>query len=208
MFEKFTSGNIESFRQRYEGTYGFYRDESKKRLLVKLTEVRESRCTFVNADGIEFHLNSDSARDIGFEFLPPRSAWYNTQEGAYYTERVASRQFQRGITGKNVLIHSLLGHMTPARVDFGTLSMIFDSKPFDMEASLDTLKKGRSLAISPQFALDPATSQIYLFGDIIGTYKQDKQNFQFKLNEPGLWKTEITDALRAINCTTEIAANG
>ena len=79
MFEKFLSANVESFRQRYEGTYGFYRDEKKKRLLVRLDSISPEECVFVNADGIDFRLRVDTSRDIGFEFLPPKSAWRNRE---------------------------------------------------------------------------------------------------------------------------------
>lgn len=203
MFEKFTSENIDNFRQRYEGTYGFYRDESKKRLLVKLTEIGSSRCSFVDADGIEFHLNPDTKKDIGFEFLPPRSSWYNTPLGAMYCERVAQRQFSRGITSKNILIYLLASNtLVPQRVDFASLGKIFNSgKPSSLA---DALKNGRSYAIATSFALDPHGA-IFLFGEAVGMYKQEKNVFKFKLNEPELWKTEITDALRALQCSAEVA---
>lgn len=205
MFEKFTSENQENFRQRYEGTFGFFRNEDKKRLLVKIVGAEARRCTFQNADGIEFYLNPDVESDIGFEFLSPKSAWYNTADGAMFTQRLATRQFQRGITGKNTMIYlAKNGGLAQVAVNFHSLSKIFDSK-FSKEDILSAFKSGKSIAISPSFALDESKGVVFLFSDNIGTYKRDGMKFQFKLSEPQLWKTEINDAIVALGGTTEIA---
>lgn len=205
MFEKFLSNNVENFAQRYQGTFGFYRDANRNRLLVKLTEVRADRCEFVDANGITFHVRPDASDDIGFEFLPPRSAWYNTDDGAVYTERIAQRQFSRGITSKNINMYVLKMLPLSVRVDFKTLAAVF-SAPDDYKAAVKVLDEGKSFALSPQFALDPAGT-VWLYRENIGNFNKKGNNFSFKLNEPQLWKTEITDALAAIGCTAEITKN-
>lgn len=203
MFEKFLSANVGDFRQRYEGTYGFYRNESKKRMLCRLQEVGNSRCVFVDRDGIEYTLNPDTQRDIGFEFLPPRSQWYNTQRGAVWSQRVAQRQFSRGITGKNVEIFILdAGGLVPTRVDFPILSDIFENtiKPAEAMSTLGD----RSVAISNSFAMDKGGG-VFVMREAIGKWTKKDKVFSFKLKEPELWKTEITDAVTALGYSAEIA---
>jgi hypothetical protein len=204
LFEKFLSANVDSFRQRYEGTYGFYRDEKKKRLLVRLDSINAEECTFVNADGIDFRLRVDTARDIGFEFLPPKSAWYNTEAGAVWTQRLAQRQFSRGVTSKNLEISLLTPDrgLTPMRVDFKTLSSIYE-KALAPALAIEALGK-KSVAISSAFALDQS-GVVYLFKEVIGSYKQQDKRLVFKLNEPKNWRTEISDACMAIGFTAEIS---
>jgi hypothetical protein len=85
MFEKFLSQNLESFKQRYEGTFGFYRNEEGKRLLVRLDSITARNCVFKDANGVDYRIRPDSEENIGFEFLPPKSQWYNTVDGAVYT---------------------------------------------------------------------------------------------------------------------------
>lgn len=204
MFEKFLSENIENFRQRYEGTFGFYRDGGNRRLLVKLTEIAGNQCNFVDARGVTYNVRPDHPNEVGFEFLPPKSMWYNTEYGAMFAQRIASRQFQRGVTAKTlsiVLLHK--GELVDRRVDFPNLSAMYEGKNSPKD-SLEGLSKGRSLALSGQFAVD--TGIVYLLRERIGTYEQTKgSHFRFKLAEPDLWKTEITDALRAMGCSADIS---
>lgn len=208
MFEKFLSQNQESFRQRYEGTYGFYSD-GRKRLLVKLAEISTAQCAFVDADGVSYRVRPDHPDKVGFEFLPPKSAWYNTEQwGAVYTQRLAQRQFQRGITSKNVELLQLAGgDLHPRRLDFHSLSAIYEHN-VDPKTAFKGYASGRvpSIAISSQFAIDLLAEQIRVLKEPIGSCKWDKKTgFTFKLTEPQLWRTEITDAITGMGCTADIS---
>lgn len=208
MFEKFLSENAESFRQRYEGTYGFFRSENGKRKLVRLTAIRENRCDFEDADGIPYHIAPDTVRNLGFEFLPPKSQWYNTENGAMLTQRVASRQFQRGISPKNVVITAVgrNGVPQPVQVNFINLASIYDRfVPASLAMEDFIHERANGVAISGQFALTTSGHAVWLFNDMIGAYKRDKRNFKVTLNEPTLWRTEIADALNRLECTAEIS---
>jgi hypothetical protein len=204
MFEKFQSANVESFRQRYEGTYGFYRDNTNKiRKLCRLDAIGNSRVDFVDKEGITYNIRVDAKHDAGFEFLPPKSQWYNTKDGAVWVQRVAARQFSRGITHRNVNASLLQkGLLRPMTVDFTILSEIFETPISASEAIKEFDQK--SVAISGQFALDSASGRVLVMNEIIGDFKKDGKKFTFKLNEPSLWKTEITDALNALGYSSEI----
>jgi hypothetical protein len=202
MFEKFLSENIENFRQRYEGTFGFYK-VGNKRLLVKLQEISNQQCHFKDALGMDYTIQPDHPDEVGFEFLPPKSQWYNTKEGAVYTQRIASRQFQRGVTGKTLEIVLLREHMLyPMAVNFKNLQSIYES-PLTPKEALPGLDKKQSLALSGQFALDAGT--VFLLKEPIGGYECKRENFKFHLNERDLWKTEISDAITAMGCSASFS---
>lgn len=211
MFEKFLSENIENFRQRYEGTFGFYRDEEKKRLLVKLSSISAERVDFIDGRGVTWHMEPNSPRDIGFEFLPPKSAWYNTQQwGAVYLQRIAQRQFLRGVTSKNLeVLQAIKGELYPRRVDFALLSAVYEEALTPQQA-FKRLTKSKaevplSMAISSQFALDPSTNSVRVLKEVIGDYSLEGNAFRFRLSEPQLWRTEINDAITALGATADIS---
>lgn len=206
MFEKFTQANARDFRQRYEGTYGFFRKEDKSRVLTRLDSISDSVCIFSDARGVEFRLNADAEKDIGFEFLPPKSCWYNSSDGnVYLVSRAAARQFQRGISPKNTVIYKLVNNtIMPMRIDFANLEAVY-SKAVAPAASVERLNKGNPFAISKQFAL--SKQLVFLYETPVGTFTNDaeRNHFVIKLDEPALWRTEITDALRALHKTVEVS---
>lgn len=205
MFEKFTSNNWREFSQRYEGTHGFYRDERKKRILVRLSGINAERCSFVDSKGMSYSLNSDSMEDIGFEFIPPEARFHNTEDGPVLVQRKAQRQFQRGISNKNTTLH-LLGAVRfgEVRVDFPYLEKIF-LNALNHKTAFEQFKKlGTACAISNQIAIN-GYGNVYLWDKKIGTFTRRENHFMFKLEEPALWRTEITDAAKAVDCTAEVA---
>jgi hypothetical protein len=204
MFEKFTSEHMETFKQRYEGTYGHFRnDEVGRKLLVKLTAIQPARCTFVDAQDIEYRLNPDTERKIGFEFLPPKSAWYNTPKGALFVKRIPARQFHRGVSESNVRIYQLDTKLGVKAVTFDVLGAIYDDA-FDPRTAILRRKDKEAVALSGQFALD-SKGGVYLLTEKIGEAKQGDGKFTFSLDQPELFATELTDACRAINHVAEFA---
>lgn len=200
MFEKFLSRNVETFRQRYEGTFGFLKDENG-RTLVLLHRIGNDTCYFRNKDGLDFQIDSDTQSNVGFEFLPPETAWHNTTDGAYLVTRTASRQFQRGVCARNTNIYALSkGVLKQKTLDFATLLRVYDSKVKAFDAS-QALGLGGSCAISKSFALNEGV--VYLMYDKIGKYSNTATKFTFNLDETDLWKTEISDAMKAIKCEVE-----
>lgn len=208
MFEKFLRANAGDFRQRYEGTFGFFRDERGGRTLAKIDGISDTVCSFVNAKGVSFSLNVDTDKDIGFEFIPPKSQFHNTDDAVFLVRRVAARQFQRGVTGKNVEIYRLVGNtLTPQRVDFPVLSKIYENSRTAQEVVSRLTKEGmekNGLALTGPVAFGRAV--VYVYERLVGEYTtEDYKHFKVRLDEPDLWRTEVTDALRSINKTVEIS---
>lgn len=205
MFEKFLRENANDFRQRYEGTYGFYRDEKGKRLLAQLTAITEETCLFTDARGIEYRLNVDAEKDIGFEFLPPRSGYFNTRRGAMLVKRVAVRQFQRGVTGKNVTI-SLLNSasLQLQRMGFSLLEAVYEKNvPAKDAVVLFHSGEAPSVALSSSFGIDNA-GFVWVLDEVIGTHQREGERYKVKLNDQCPFKTEIVDSFRALSIQAEV----
>ena len=206
MFEKFLSQNAGDFRQRYEGTYGFYRDENGKRMLAKLNSISERVCIFVDARGIEYNLNADSTKDIGFEFIPPKSGYFNTDKGALFVQRVPARQFSRGINQRNTGISLLsAGSHFKQEISFPLMVSIYEQSKTAKESFPDFLKKAiPSWAVTSQFCLDHG-SYIWVYQEAIGQWAHKKEKFIVTLKDKTMYKTELTDAFRAIDYPVEFS---
>jgi hypothetical protein len=199
MFEKFTSADARDFATRYQGTYGFLLRPNKPKLLVKLAHV-DDIVKFTDANDIGYELNPDLEDDIGFEFVPPRPGFTNTDSGAMYVERMAQRQFSRGISDRNTKVYVItekLGFDT-RRVDFKNLAQIFNST-WTKEAAWARFTAGQipSYAISTQFAMN--REKLFILGTFCGkVLNVTKEKVTVKLDDPVLFKTEINDNFRGI----------
>ena len=204
MFEKFTSRDAGDFRQRYLGTYGYFRRNGQQSL-VRLdrinTDGSHKSVEFVDCDGLRSELYPDSDDETtGFSFLPPRIAYHNTSNGAYLLRRVAQRQYLRGISDQNMRITTVFGQAIP--VDFQILRDLFDNPITAQEAvtRVRKIQKGggeRSFALSAQFAINLDTNNLYCFGQRIGAATMsDTEALSISLDDYGLWITELRDAIR------------
>lgn len=204
MFEKFLSANKRDFATRYQGTYGFFRNnhEGKAPMLARLMMIEDS-VQFVDRNNATYELQADSNNDIGFEFLPPKSGFFNTDSGAVYVERLARRQFQRGVSDANTRLFlmggtTVLGGFKSVPVNFPWLERVYNSKITVAQAFASFCLGGtKSVAISSQFCMD--AGKVYIFGTIAGNvlhYSID--SVRLELNDPVLFRTEIYDALKGI----------
>lgn len=206
MFEKFISGNARDFKARYEGTYGFFRENGKRKMLARLDSISERACHFVDARGAEYTLNADTVEEIGFEFLPPKACYYNLKDGTVVlVSRMASRQWKRGVSSANTAVYTMdkvYGALAPSRLDFKVLENIYQNS---VDPSAVKYSKGDNIAISRAFAFS-RTGEVRLYENKVGNFvTEDAKHFKVVLAEPDLWRTEITDALRSMSKTVEVA---
>lgn len=212
MLEKFSSEGWRDFQQRYEGTFGFYRDEKGKHL-VRLVAVGDTACSFVDAKGIDYILNADTERDIGFDFLPPKSQYFNTKKGAVYVQRIAARQFQRGISPKNIEIYRMADYgLAPEKVGFQVLETIFNSDVATktaLQALLD--KKAPSAAISHNIALNSGcsesgtTASLFVLGNPVAMWKLEEGTVNVTMvDEEKLFAVEIADAFKRLGVPVNV----
>jgi hypothetical protein len=205
MFEKFLRANSQDFRQRYENTFGYFRDEKGHRTLTQLMAVGEDVCIFTDVRGMEYRLNADSERDIGFEFIPPKSGYFNIEGGAILVQRVAAHQFQRGVSSRNMAFNRLFGGLRACKLTFPLMEQIYE-KAVPPEKLVPIPDGLTSLAISPQFAFDFALNRVFVLASPIGVVNRDPASGKFlvTLEAPRLWRTEILDAARAIKLPVEV----
>jgi len=201
MFEKFLSGEQENFRQRYEGTYGYFKHGTKRTLCI-LTGISSRQVDFQDKDGIKYNLNVDAEGDIGFEFIPPESGWYNTlQYGPLFVKRIPARQFQRGLSSRNTTVSRLDGTLRKMPVDFSTLVPIYqDELPID-KAFKHMVKKGTGIALNSMFAID-LKGFLYCYDSLIASGKFT-DDFVWKGTIPDLFKVELLDAFKRANIKVE-----
>lgn len=208
MFEKFTSSESNDFRQRYMGTYGFFTRKGN-RTLTKLTSITAdgsaSTVEFEDKDKLKYLLKADSKEEgLGFEFLPPKSAYYNTTDGVpLLVTRIPARQYLRGLCDKNTEIRNFSGNIG---ISFDSLGKIFGVDVPIMQA-MAAMKKAikasdlnAGIAVSPQFVVSPIHKFIRCFNQTIGVCSLGEDDvFTVELDSPELWQQDITDAFRRAN---------
>jgi hypothetical protein len=208
MFEKFLSVHAADFRQRYEGTFGFYTVDGKRKFLALLESIDLDRHVvyFRDEKGVSYSVNADASRDIGFEFLPPASAFYNTEKGIFFMERVASRQFKRGVSSANMKAFLIKDNgFNQASISFPSLVPVYEQEVPLLRVAKD-FKENKTyvMAISPNFLLCPVG--LYVFKELIGNYNyKNKLTLSPKGNQ---FATEVKDALRSCGLTDiEVCTN-
>jgi len=203
MFEKFTSVGHGDFKQRYLGTYGFFK-EGNKRVLVQIKAIDRNQVTFIDRNKIVYYLNADRDSDIGFEFIPPKTSWYNVGGGdCLLVRRIPARQYLRGICDRNTQI---IGCITGGKpVDFAALIAIFESTISVQKAAEQAVKSKSAFAVSPQFAVDLSTNKFLCFETSIGqaTYSIEGK-FKIDLDCPEMWSTEVRDVFNRNNLEMEL----
>lgn len=201
MFEKFLAENASDFRQRYEGTFGYYVDRDKgQRLLCRLSSVdldsSQRRVNFEDVRGVRFSVNVNAKGDIGFEFIPPRSAFYNTTDGVYYVERIAARQFQRGVSHRNTKIFRInKGAWLPCEVSFESLVPLLEKQIELQKAVQEWLNGDRvSVALTPSITLND--NRLYVLMQNIGKYDKKERTLTIDKDNGELFLSEIEHALK------------
>lgn len=221
MFEKFFSSNSGDFRQRYQGTYGFFIDEKKNRFLCTIEEINTDNdkqyVLFRNYLGVPYTLYADVEGEIGFEFIPPRSAFHNTERGTYYVKRSAARQFQRGVSSNNTNIFYLSGgSFRQVGVKFDSLIPIYTKQITEKQAwERFQNKANSSVALSPCFAMIVATERedygsLYLYEQKIAEWTKVNDKYNIKLLKGyHTFLQEVMDAVNRLGMTNmEIVAHG
>jgi hypothetical protein len=167
MFEKFLNNGTNTFRQRYNETFGFWVDNVRKiRKLVKITYISDNNghLVFVDDKGVESVLYSDSDEDVGFEFAPPVKSWYpHTTYGAVLGYRVPNQQYRRGIHVDNYSIVTLNSANNKVNLDvsFDNLNQMFNVSP--KELSLTSFREFLSKKTSEMPLTYYINSQMVLY---------------------------------------------
>jgi hypothetical protein len=147
MIATFESKGWRDFAQRYATTYGWYHTDSGKKVLVRVDEVNERTVQFVDKDEMRYSAVCDKGNI--FEFIPAERGVHNLSNGdVVIAERIAARQWKRGLCRDNTSFISLSGQ---GRIDFTfeVIEEIFSPKPY--LAELDSFIEGKRdcVALNP-----------------------------------------------------------
>lgn len=187
MIEEFTSRGSRDFRQRYEGTYGFYiHPETKRRMLVLISEVRDDALRFTDEKRMDYSPNAD--RGFEFEFIPLEKKLFNFGEQICCIRRIPARQFQRGVCRANTLITSLSVENTQVGLSFAAVAAAYaDEKRNTPEMVAEYVAgKRKQLLVSPMFAF--IGKKLYLYETPVAVVK-DKT----LLVEEPIFRQEVAD---------------
>lgn len=183
MKEEFKSDFWNDFKQRYQGTYGWFEKANQSKLLVYLRSVEEDRLSFQDKDGFKFTANADQGNT--FTFLPVVRGCFNYgPDGVVVTRRNPARMWKRGMCDENTSIFSL-DTQRSVGVNFTTLEEIFGDKPNTALARFKQTYTG-NVAIDPVFSV--VGDGLYLYENRIGDYA----NREFTLTSD-LFQQEIND---------------
>lgn len=187
MKDTLTSANHRDFRQRYEGTFGFFSPDGRSPLLVQLDTVEPSRVNFKDKRGTSYHANVDSG--IPFEFIQVQRRVVNfADDDVIYISRKPARMWRRGLCADNTSITNLKT-MRRAALNFATVESAYQNNITYESAVIEFLAGNRkNVAVDDKFSI--IGGALYLYDTVIGSYA-DKT-----VKVSHIFKQEFSDLVR------------
>lgn len=143
--------------------------------------------------------------DIKVSVTIPEYGYFNSNvhKGAYLFNRVAARQYKRGICSDNIVIQSPMLNIQPQRryrrasyIDSTVLQEALDKNFVDFESAIDKLDTKLSVAVSSMFAISRSWYDerpfLWMYYNVVGLI--DTKN-KTVLVDPN-FKQEVLDLLR------------
>jgi hypothetical protein len=148
MLDTLTSRNHQDFRQRYQGTFGWFQTPPPERkIFVQVTDVSSDQVTFTDSKNIPYIVYRDSG--YVFEFLPVMKGWFNTKNNLMYLSRIPARQWHRGISSGNTTVEIFNeGRNIAVPCNMASLSQVFEQA-----ISVEDAAKRHNFALSRYFAI-------------------------------------------------------
>jgi hypothetical protein len=205
MIDSPTHANIADFKQRYQGVFGWINPE-ENRSLVYVSNVNTKQVTFKDANGNEFYANVGA--NVDFEFLPVNRAWYKTNKGMFFGQRIPARQWKRGVCTENTQLREVVGVALATTV----MTMRWHDAVFSVMQNPTNYKKqvDHYLAsatevntpLSKHFAI--VHTSLYFFSKVVGTV--DKINLVITLTSDMVYQ-ELIDVCRRNNYPFKVNIN-
>lgn len=173
MIAPFEANSVSDFRQRFEGTYGYYvNPKNDENILVRLDRVREDRVSFVDRHGISYYALADQG--VVFKFIPVAKKLfvYNTRLTCAF--RRPQRQYKRGVCSQNTIFMDVLNG-SEVQVSFGALEEYSNASPSDK-------------LLSQQFGI--SGGYLFLYSKPIGSVRGNKITLEFPC-----FKQELLDTI-------------
>jgi len=176
--EEFTSAGARDFRQRYLDVFGYF-PTGDKEVLVKVTEVSDTKTSFVDVRGLAYTAYAD--KGVMFKFIPVVKKLFFYNKKLCLAHRKPARQYQRGITYNNTTMQTVYGE--GIHVDFDTIQAY--SNNLEQKTELNDILLNEMLAFYAGY--------VYLYNLNIGVVMP--QSKRVLLTNP-LFKQELMDSIR------------
>ena len=178
---EYTSHWARDFRQRYEGTYGWYTTSEGKEVLVNIQTVNTEKCVFVDIDGINYYAKADTG--ISFKFIPVNRKVFLFEGDVVSAARIPARQWQRGICHTNTEMRRI---RNKGRIDVCFATLVAYLTPPPAITSLYDVG-----CIDSRFCL-PGSKSIYIYDNKIGRVKDEET----VVLDDDLFMQELIDCFR------------
>lgn len=188
MKETFQSMWAGDFRQRYQGSFGFYKTDSGKQLLVLMTNVADNVAMFVDDKKAVYRAYADEG--VEFEFIPVKKRLFVQDDRLMLILRRPARMWARGVNEANTTIRYVPGGTTQLNFERVKAALVDEPPPFLEMFRNWTEKKRKSLLLSDQFGMDAVT--LFLYGEPIGEFKELTKELVVKTP---LFQQEVKDVL-------------
>lgn len=202
MRDSLSRNNVDDFRQRYSGTFGWLLNpDTGKKLLVSILGVDRSAVRFKDQNNNEGFAYPDTG--VMFEFLPVEHGWVNTAKSAYFMTRRPARQWHRGISHDNTVLYTEnKSRLYAVGVSLEVLATIYSPSNPDFTSAVNDFVRGKRTvaAISKDFAL--LGENFYFYSKPVAKYKEGKIFL-----ETNIIAQEVKDAIRKNNLPLEVVIN-
>lgn len=171
MIDSLTSENHRDFGARYKGTWGYYISDLNGKTLVKVVNVSHEEVLFCDIEGNTYKGFVD--KGMLFDFIPVNKGYFNAPECVYWFERVAARQWQRGISLNNTAVSIFNGDIFQVAKLETAINAVFNPKNHiaSVKDSWEAYKNNSkyAVALSKHFAI--GAYKVYFYKQPIGNIK-------------------------------------
>lgn len=200
MLETFQSETSRDFRQRYQGSYGYYTvPETNKRLMVYMEEVGDTYTTFVDENRSVYKANVDTG--VIFEFIPISKKLFTHNDGLYLVQRKPARQWTRGITSSNTSIE-VVGVGNGRALSFEFVEAAFASEPENVLQNVNALENRlrKTVALSNTFGV--IGTELYVYAELIGSFIPERK--EIVLDTP-IFRQELLDLVQRLGIPYKVS---
>lgn len=173
---QFTYSNRDDIRRYFRGTFVKFQEFGD--VLFYINDVLGDAVHGVDENDDDFILHLHDDRPYQVDFVLPHKAVYQHGRNVALVQRYPARQYRRGICEDNINIRNLIGGEALA-VNFANLK-VFVNKP--NYRSLKEAISGRnnlfSVAVTPRFAFDKRSAQLWLMNKAIAQYNRETKTFE------------------------------
>lgn len=188
--DTFQSMTSRDFRQRYQGSYGWYTDKAtQKRTFVLMTDVQEMIVNFIDENENKYQVVADTG--VMFDFVPVQKKLFVYKKELMYIRRRPQRQWARGINLQNTRLCSVLKPGGDVALSFPR--MVASMQPHgDVKDNITKLANNEINVASLTNQFGVVDGKLYLYDNLVGEFAHDLQ--QIRVLEP-MFKQEIVDLM-------------